>query len=117
VENAYEELIAYLDDDERVERIVFGKWGWGNGRDKLGFGEPDPPPVPFDQRGKLLTLDEARPYMEGWCFDGGYGAPECYATYIWTDRRVIWVSQYDGSTWLCSALRHPSHCWPDMSGG
>jgi hypothetical protein len=109
--NAYEDLRNELDADEAVEAVVFGEWGWG------GYSEPDPAPVPGNIQGVVLTLDEAMPYFEGWSFDGGFGAPECYATYIWTNRRVLWVTQYDGATSLESAPRHPVACNPDMPGG
>lgn len=114
--SAYDELLEYLNEGETVESIVFGPFGWGSG-DKLGYGEPESRPVPLDQRRKLLTLEEARPFMQGWPFDGDYGAPKCYATYIWTDQRCIWVTQYDGSTCLSSMPRNPTACTPSMPGG
>lgn len=119
---AYNELLNYLDEGETVEGLVFGAWGWGGysfdgSGFELGFGEPDPPPVPMSQRGKVLSLELAKPYMAGWNFAGGYGSPEAYATYIWTNRRVIWVTQYDGATCLTDAPRHPTACQPEMPGG
>jgi len=68
-------------------------------------------------RGKILSLDEAKPLMSGWAFYGGYGVPECYATYIWTNKRVIWISEYDGSTGFHSTQRNPITCIPSISGG
>jgi hypothetical protein len=120
--SAYSELMEYLEPEEVVESIVFGAWGWGskpyNGEAwELGYGEPEPPPVPFDKRGKLMPISEAEPMMQSWQFRGGYGAPDCYAVYIWTDRRVIWVTQYDGATGLSCAPRVPKDCFPDMPGG
>jgi hypothetical protein len=108
--NAYEDLIDYLDKDEFVEGLVFGEYGWS------GYSE-DTIFVPEDKQGVLLTLQEAKPMMDGWRYYGGYGAPLCYATYIWTNKRVIWVTQYDGSTTLDSMPRHPIKCIPDMPGG
>jgi hypothetical protein len=120
--NALEDLKDYLDADEAVESIVFGPWGWGSGPDKdgvweKGYSEPDEVPVPLDKRGVVLTLDEAAPYMQSWSFHGGFGAPECYAVRVWTNKRVIWVTQYDGATSLDSAPRNPVACIPDMPGG
>lgn len=120
--NAYDDLIKCLSDDEKVEAIVFGPWGWGSspgeGREwTSGHGEPDPPAVPFCERGKVLTLDEAAPYMEGWEFFGRSDAPYCYATYVWTSERVLWVTQCDGATCLDSAPRNPVEVMPDMPGG
>ena len=110
--DAAQDLADFLDDGEVVEGIVFGGWGWGG-----GFREPEEPPVPESIQGAVLSVEEAVQYMHGWSFYGGLGSPDCYATYIWTDKRVIWVTQYDGETRLDSAPRHPSDCMPDMSGG
>jgi hypothetical protein len=120
--NAYADLMVFLESDEHVESIVFGPWGWGasapDGKDwSPGYGEPTPPAVPFSLRGKPMSLDDAECFMRTWSFDGSYGSPKCYAVYIWTDRRVIWVTQYDGSTRLSSAPRNPVAIMPDMPGG
>ncbi len=116
--SAYEELKDFLAKGEKVEAVVFGGWGWcGDDIAEPGYGEPSPQPVPPDKRGVVLTLSRARPYMQTWSFYGGFGAPNCYAVRIWTNRRVIWVTQYDGSTRLDSALRNPEPCIPDMPGG
>lgn len=109
--NAYDDLVGCLDSDEQVEAIVFGDWGWG------GTWEPQPPLVPADKRGIVLTLEEAKDYMDGWSFFGGYGSPECYAVCIWTNKRVVWVTQYDGSTELNGAPRNPCNYKPEMPGG
>ena len=93
--------------------IVFGEWGWGSDFRKSN----DMAGVPESLQGKLLSIEDARPMMLGWSYDCGYGAPECYATYAWTEKRVIWVTQYDGSTSLDSAPRNPMDCIPDMPGG
>lgn len=113
--NAYEELMAYLEEGETVEGIVFGQWGWGSGTGKLGYKEEEPF-IPFNLRSKVLTIQVAEPYMKAWSFYGGYGAPMCYATNIWTNKRVIWVTEYDGSTCLNSATRNPTDYEPDMPG-
>ena len=120
--NAFDELTKELHEGETIEAIVFGAWGWGrvpnqNEAWQLSYDEPDPPPVPFEKRGVLLTADEAKPFMVGWSFYGGYGAPHCYAVHVWTNQRVLWVTQYDGSTRLNSAPRHPVAIIPDMPGG
>jgi hypothetical protein len=117
--NAWNDLQEYLDEGEEVTNIVFGNWGWAHADNEYikGFEEPDPPPVPPDMRAKVLTPEEARPLMAGWSFNGGYGAPECYAVRIYTTTRVIWVTQYDGATELDSTFRRPKAHWPDMPGG
>ena len=120
--NAWNELIEFLEEGETLESLVFGAWGWGcapaEGEDwEEGYGEPGDMPVPADKRGRVLAPDEAKPLMDGWSFYGGYGAPDCYATYAWTNKRVIWVTQYDGATSLDAAPRNPIPCIPDMPGG
>lgn len=109
--DAYTDLMAELLDGEEVISLVFGDFGWA------GYHEPEPPSVPRDKRGVLLTLEEARPYMRGWTFFCDYGAPMAYATYIWTNRRVLWVTQYDGSTDLDWAPSLPAAMMPRMPGG
>lgn len=117
--DAYQEFVDLLQDDEAVELICFGNWGWscGDANDELGYGEPESRPVPVNQRFRLLTFDEAEPFMHGWQFSGGFGAPNCYAFRAWTDKRVIFVGKYDGSTWLDWVPRHPSKEPPEMCGG
>ena len=110
--NAYEDLNEYLDEGEEVESIVFGEYGWG------GYKEPEPNPVSHDLFGKILSLEDAKPLMQTWSFYTGFGAPECYAVNIYTNQRVIWVTQYDGATSLDSMLRHPKNgVVPNMPGG
>jgi len=110
--NAYKDLLNELEDGEVVEAVVFGEYGW-SGYNEEGCDNP----VPKEKQGVLLTLEQAKPLMDGWSYDGGYGSPECYATYVWTNQRLIWVTQYDGSTCLDSAPRNPTACIPSMPGG
>jgi len=112
--SAISDLQEFLLPDEKIEGIVFGEWGYDG---QSYFDEPNPPPVPKDKRGIVLTFDEAQQYMCGWTFNGNLGLPNCYSAYIWTNKRVIWVTQYDGSTTLDSAPRHPMNIMPDMPGG
>lgn len=111
MDNAQNDIIEKLRDDEIIEAVVFGPWGWD------GYGEPDPAPVPESMQGRLLPWNIARTYMQNWSFYGGFGAPECYAVYIWTSERVFWVTQYDGATSLSWAPRWPQELIPDMPGG
>ncbi len=109
--SALSQLQEFLEDGEIIEALCFGKWGWG------GFEEPEPNPVPLIMKGKILSLDEAAPMMKTWSFYGGYGSPDCYAVNVWTNKRIIWVTQYDGATNLNSAFRNPTEGLPDMPGG
>jgi len=108
--NAYSELLDEMEVGEEIEAIVFGDWGWG------GYGETFDA-IPSVVKYKILAPEDAAPYMEGWSFYGGYGSPDCYAVYVWTNKRVLWVTQYDGATGLDSAHRNPIDCKPDMPGG
>lgn len=110
-ESAKTDILEILERGESVEAVVFGNYGWD------GYAEPTKPLVPKTKRGKVLTWEQAQKYMEGWSFYGGFGAPNCYATYIWTNKRIIWVTQYDGATSLSTAPRHPQEGIPDMPGG
>ncbi len=105
--SAYTELKDYLDKDEKIEGVVFGDYGWSSEHES----------VPQEKRGTLLTEKQASTLMKDWSINGDYGSPDCYATYIWTNKRVIWVTQYDGATGLNSAPRNPTDCMPDMPGG
>jgi hypothetical protein len=109
--DAYADLLDEMKEGEQIEAIVFGDWGWE------GYGEPVPNPVPTTEKNKVLTIEQAKPYMKGWSFNGGTGAPQCYAVRIWTNQRVLWATQYDGDTHLDSAPRNPIDCVPDMPGG
>ncbi len=109
--NAYENLKETLEKDEVIEGISFGGWGWG------GYRESNPPLVPKDKQGVVLSEDEAKPLMVGWELYSGHGAPLAYALYVWTNKRVMWLTQYDGATSLDSMPRHPSNCEVHMPGG
>jgi len=109
--DAYQDVLDMLGPNEAIEAVVFGDWGWA------GYNEPEPAPVPKDRCGQVLMPDEAKGYMHGWSFDGGFGSPNCYAAYIWTNKRVIFVSEYDGSTRLNSVSRIPMGGLPTMPGG
>jgi len=109
MKSAYDDLLSELREDEVVEAVVFGQWG--------SLDEPEPNPVPADRKNMVLSFTEAKQYMKGWSFKNGFGELNCYAVYIWTNYRVFWVTQYDGSTELNSMPRNPIDCVPGMPGG
>ena len=119
--NAFEELTAFLEDGEVVESIVFGGWRgntpYNDEPYEEGYGETDPPLIPYDKRAVVLSFEEAIPFMKAWQFDGGYGGANTFATTIWTNQRVIIVGVYDGSTWLEGIPRNPCPDWPRLCGG
>ena len=95
---------------EPIEAIIIGQFGWG------GYGDSEPPHVPADKMGVVLTWDEAAPLLD-YEYDTGYGAPECNAIEAFTASRILSVSTYDGSSWLTWANRQPTPHMPEMSGG
>jgi hypothetical protein len=109
------ELEAMLDDGEQIEAVVFGHFGWDSGDREPGYGEPDPMPIPFDMRGKILTLEQAEPYFEGWDDSGVFREPTCYAIHVWTNLHVYYVHEYDWSTRLMRVPRNPVATLPGLS--
>jgi hypothetical protein len=101
----------YIKDSikEPIEAIVIGNYGWD------GYEEPEPK-ISEDKRGIILKPEEALNLLSQQ-YHGGFGAPDCYAVYIWTPTKVYWITQYDGATGLDSAPRNPENILPDMPGG
>lgn len=108
--DAWSDLLEHLEPEEVIESICFGEFGWG------GFMMPENS-IPESKIGVLLSPTEARDLMRGWSFNGGFGSPRCFAAYIWTDRNVFHVTEYDGATTLFGIPRNPVACLPEMSGG
>ena len=116
--NAWNDIVSKLESGENIEWIIFGNWGGSGSEPESGaYCEPNPPPVPVEKRGIILDAGEAESFMHGWSFFGGFGTAKCYAVRIWTNRRIFWVTQYDGSTRLSSTRRHPENHMPSMPGG
>lgn len=89
---------------EQIEAVVIGEMGWENSQ------------YSSQKRGVVLTWEEARPMLD-YEFDSGYGAPECNAITVYTKSRILFISQYDGSTQLNSLPRNPEAHMPYMPGG
>ncbi len=114
--SAWDELNESLDDGEEVECVVFGPWGWNSVNDMES--EAPEPQVPPSIMGRRLILSEAEPFLKAFSFSGGYGSPDSYATWIYTNKKVMWVTQHDGSTGLNTMPRHPIQGQvPYMPGG
>ena len=108
--NAWDDLMQYLGDDESIEAVVFGSWG----RDDSELADLA---IPFEKRNIVLSIEEAKSFLKReWRFKN-FQSLTCYAAYIWTNKRIIWVRTYDGATWLDSAPRNPEYCVPHLSGG
>lgn len=95
---------------EAVEGVVIGEMGWGS------YGSDGVPNYAQQPRNRVLTWQEALPWID-YEFEAGYGAPGCNAVYAWTASRVLFVSQYDGSTCINSVPRNPGDVPPVMPGG
>jgi hypothetical protein len=106
-----------LDGKDIVEAVVIGEYGWGSGWGKSAFHEEKcAKQIPWNMRGIALTWEQAKPLLD-YEFSDGYGSPECHAIYVWSKDKVMWITQYDGSTTLSSMPRNPLNCQPDMPGG
>jgi len=106
-------LVKWIKDiagDEQIEGVVIGELGWGD------YGAEDVPNYAEQPRGKLLSWDDAKKWID-YDFSSGYGHPECNAIYVWTESRIIFVGQYDGATFPIWLPRNPIDIMPDMPGG
>lgn len=106
-------LIVWIEElagGELVEAVVIGEMGWGD------YGKERVPNYAEQPKGVLLSWEEAKRWLN-YDFSDGYGAPECNAVFVWTTNKVMWVTQYDGSTCMNSAPRNPVAVMPHMPGG
>lgn len=60
--------------------------------------------------------EDVAPWL-GYTYDHGYGGVSCHSFIAWTESRVIFVSQYDGSSWVDSMPRNPTPTQVYMPGG
>ena len=96
--------------EEPIRFVVIGEMGWRN------YGDDERHRPGLARKGELLAWDVARPLLD-YEYDDGYGAPDCQAIKAWTDDKVLWVTQYDGSTSISSGPRGPIAHIPTMPGG
>lgn len=96
---------------EPIEAVVIGNTGWDD-----DYKSEDIPNYDKQPKYQILSLDEATPWLN-YEYDNGFGAPGCNAIYAWTPTKVIFISQYDGSTDVEIIPRHPNQCKPMMPGG
>lgn len=50
-------------------------------------------------------------------YDAGFGGADCHPITAWTDSKVIFVTHYDGATWVSSIPRNPTSHIPTFFGG
>lgn len=105
--DAIDELTEFLDPEESVEAVVFGYYGGDDWHDEVDT-------VPRELIGKVLSFEQAKQYMRGWSFYGGFGFPDSYPVYIWTNKHVIFVHEYDGATGLRRHPRNPVESEPSF---
>ena len=75
----------------------------------------DEPPAPF--MGKLLSWEEARPFLDG-DFDAYYCCSfPCYTIYAWTKTKVMFMVEYEMGCELCVVPRNPVSSFPLVYGG
>jgi len=107
--NFKEEILEEVAGEEIVG-VVIGEMGWGD------FNKKNVPLYDSQPKGKVLSWEKAAPFLD-YPHDPGYGAPECNSVYVWTETRVLYVVQYDGSTSIHSIPRNPVDIMPEMPGG
>lgn len=95
---------------EPILSVVIGDMGWTD------YGDDARHAPGLARKGEVLSWAEARPLLD-YEYDDGFGAPDCHAVNAWTASRVIYVSQYDGSTMVTSVPRHPAPGPVEMPGG
>jgi len=83
--------------DEPIEAIAVSKRrgsSWNDGSDhSLGCA-----PVAWEAAFPVLNYQ----------YDDGYGGQDCHDIWAWTPTRVLFVHEYDGSTYIASAPRFPT---------
>ncbi len=95
---------------EPILGVALGNIGWGN------YGREDIPDYDEQPKGKLISWNDAQQYLN-YKFHDGFGAPGCNSIYVWTESKVLFVVQYDGSTRMHYVPRHPCDVMPEMPGG
>lgn len=104
---------------QNIESIVIGAFGWNieDDPDADSFRYPEgQTPVPQEMKHTPQKWESVREYLD-YTYDGGFGAAEVHAVYVYTRDSVIIVGTYDGSTWLEKIPRNPVDIWPEMVGG
>lgn len=69
--------------------------------------EPDINDVPEEMIGKFYKLKDII-HLFDYEYDTGFGLRDCQDIIIWTDTKIIYVYEYDGSTSLQTIYRFPN---------
>lgn len=55
---------------------------------------------------KVLTWEQAAPIFD-YSYNTGFGSMDCHDITVWTESRVFYIYEYDGSTSICNVERNP----------
>jgi hypothetical protein len=104
--SAYADLIAGFDSGEVLETIVFSPWS--------SFQHEPDHPIPPELFGVVLTEAQAKPLMQTWRVERGHGTALVYPFYAYTNKRVWFIREWDGSTTIHSIPLHPYSMGKDL---
>jgi len=93
-----------------IEAVIVGEMGWPD------YGNDERHEPGLSRKGEILSWEEAAPLLD-YEYDSGYGAPDCQAVWAWTKDSVLFIVEYDGSTYISSIPRNPEEGIPSMPGG
>lgn len=94
---------------EPILSIVIGAYGWD------GYCAPEPDHTESVQN-KVIDWATAKELLN-YEYISAWGSPQCHAITAWTENYIIFVSQYDGMTHICTIPRNPIDHPPLMPGG
>ena len=77
------------------------------------IGDGSPRDIPKEKKGKVLPWSDAFGLLD-YAYDDGYGGADCHAVYCYTQNYIVFVGEYDGSTWPERIPRSPMECTPSM---
>jgi hypothetical protein len=86
--------------DESILAIAVGPMR----RQSYMYGDDKPD---HDLGAEPISWDKAFPVIN-YSYDTGYGGQDCHDIWAWTETRVLFVHEYDGSTSIASAPRNPA---------
>lgn len=95
--SAWEEVLAWLEDDEPIEAVVFSS------RQGIARGDELVPPGVLN---RLLSAEAAAPLMDGWRIGDAALPPQ--PMLLWTDRRTFTIAFEPEGARLIWARRDPT---------